>query len=92
MNGSTSAKACRYFACKSTGINFTKRLIRFELSQPASTSSGGLVAGLLSKHNFRLSTVPRTVPNAVVASSDRVVASSACVSSKRWYLNLETGA
>ena len=70
MNGSTSAKACRYFACKSTGINFTKRLIRFELSQPASTSSGGLVAGLLSKHNFRLSTVSKTVLNRVVASGD----------------------
>ena len=37
-------------------------------------------------------TVSKTVLNRVVASGDSVVASSACVSSKRWYLNLEKGA
>ena len=36
-------------------------------------------------------TVPRTVPKRVVTSSRAVVASSACVSSKRWYLDPRNG-
>ncbi len=60
-----------------------------------SLANGNIVGGAVYNSTPRRIapsfTVPRTVLNRVIPSSGPVVASSACVSSKRWYLNPRNG-